>query len=345
MADKVRVLKRQEPNKRCVDCSVGFTTDVVFLPNDHAVFACSTCAGLHRQYSHRVKSISLADFSDSEYQILSSSGNQHVNSIYLASHNASTQSIPTKSDTKALKQFLENKYIKKKWVSSSVTRTASSPSTRPPLPSQTSTPASFDNFFTDVPEFASKDSFFDTKTQDTFFDDSFAPKKPEPKTPKSADILSIFDGFDVSSQSKPKPNRDFDMFDSQPTTSQSPSKSGKSQLFDCDDFDVSTRPKPTQKHDFDMFDSQPTTSQSPSKSGKSQLFDCDDFMSSEPPSVKEVDPFDDLFADSEPQTANEFDLFGGGPSKKTDDFDDLFDSFSVSSTKESVSNANNFDFF
>ena len=49
------------------------------------VFVCSACAGLHRDFSHKVKGISMSTFTDEDIKFLNQNGNKvsHCNSDLL----------------------------------------------------------------------------------------------------------------------------------------------------------------------------------------------------------------------------------------------------------------------
>lgn len=42
---------------------------------DFGIFVCSTCAGIHRELSHKVKGVSMSNFSDKEAEFLAKWGN------------------------------------------------------------------------------------------------------------------------------------------------------------------------------------------------------------------------------------------------------------------------------
>ncbi len=45
---------------------------------------CTSCSGIHREFSHRVKSISLATFSEEEVEGVKAGGNEANNKLYMA---------------------------------------------------------------------------------------------------------------------------------------------------------------------------------------------------------------------------------------------------------------------
>ena len=43
---------------------------------DFGVFVCSTCSGVHRELSHKVKGVGMSNFSDKELELLQKNGNE-----------------------------------------------------------------------------------------------------------------------------------------------------------------------------------------------------------------------------------------------------------------------------
>ena len=43
---------------------------------DYGVFVCSSCAGIHREMTHKVKGIAMSNFTDKEVQSIKENGNK-----------------------------------------------------------------------------------------------------------------------------------------------------------------------------------------------------------------------------------------------------------------------------
>jgi hypothetical protein len=43
---------------------------------DFGVFVCSSCSGIHREMTHKVKGIAMCNFNDKELEILTKNGNE-----------------------------------------------------------------------------------------------------------------------------------------------------------------------------------------------------------------------------------------------------------------------------
>lgn len=64
---------------------------------------------------HRVKSISMTTFTEPEVVFLQSRGNEVCRKIWLGLFDARTSLIPDSRDPQKVKEFLQEKYEKKRW--------------------------------------------------------------------------------------------------------------------------------------------------------------------------------------------------------------------------------------
>jgi hypothetical protein len=63
----VRDAARRPENKRCADCTERLPQ---YVNLDFSTFVCTACSGIHREFNHRVKSISLANFTEDEVRAI-----------------------------------------------------------------------------------------------------------------------------------------------------------------------------------------------------------------------------------------------------------------------------------
>ncbi|CAH8535373.1 unnamed protein product [Schistosoma rodhaini] len=107
----LRTLVTHGENKYCFDCHQRGPTYVNITIGS---FVCTTCSGALRKYNHRVKSISMSNFSQSEIDFLCTRGNKACRKIYLA---LSEDQTMTEKDLKdgALDNYLRQKYQLQKW--------------------------------------------------------------------------------------------------------------------------------------------------------------------------------------------------------------------------------------
>ncbi|KAL0206530.1 hypothetical protein P9112_001837 [Eukaryota sp. TZLM1-RC] len=352
----VKSLQRQDGNKLCVDCNKPGTSNCVFLPENIGVFTCTHCAGIHRQFNHRTKGILASEFTDEDVQLLKNGGNRIANSLYMARHNPDTHPIPTKPSIPELKKFLEAKYDAKRWFGEVQ---------QPKQPKPSPSPAAFDNFFTDAPEFATStaatssmtSSPIDTRQQDSLFGESFLSvtkpvAKQSPKEEKG-DILSLFGNSmgqkEVQKTKNPGKSDFFDSFgvnesQTKPLSKPQSNQQSVSQSEPFGDF-FKESSKPVEKTDdfFDNFEPAGSSFASSSPFGKatggnvSDLFD--EISVSKPKKEKKKETADDFFGDFESSSKPKiqktsgdfFDDFGAFEDTKPPKTDDFFGDFESSS--------------
>ncbi|XP_029311100.1 arf-GAP domain and FG repeat-containing protein 2 isoform X2 [Cottoperca gobio] len=113
-ARKVRELAQSGVNKHCFECNQpGVTyTDITV-----GSFVCTSCSGMLRGLNppHRVKSISMTTFSQQEVEFLQNHGNEVGRRTWLCVFDPKTEGCSDMKDSQKFKEFLQDKYEKKKW--------------------------------------------------------------------------------------------------------------------------------------------------------------------------------------------------------------------------------------
>ncbi|XP_043953582.1 arf-GAP domain and FG repeat-containing protein 2 [Gambusia affinis] len=111
---KVRELAQSGVNKHCFECNQpGVTyTDITV-----GSFVCTSCSGMLRGLNppHRVKSISMTTFSQQEVEFLQNHGNEVGRRTWLCVFDPKADGCPDLKDPQKFKEFLQDKYEKKKW--------------------------------------------------------------------------------------------------------------------------------------------------------------------------------------------------------------------------------------
>jgi Arf-GAP domain and FG repeats-containing protein 1 len=103
----------RKKNKRCCDCLERLPN---YVCTDFNTFVCTACSGIHREFNHRVKSISLANFTDDEVRAVRRGGNEVCNDLYLAKYNPQKDmSEPDGSSVDKRREFIRAKYEEKRW--------------------------------------------------------------------------------------------------------------------------------------------------------------------------------------------------------------------------------------
>eukprot|EP00732_Lithocolla_globosa_P002275 Lithocolla_globosa_v1_NODE_1446_length_2570_cov_8.811531.p1 type:complete len:624 gc:universal NODE_1446_length_2570_cov_8.811531:1872-1(-) len=105
----------KQENKKCMDCPSKGTSQIV-IP--FSSFVCLPCSGLHREFNHRIKSISNSRFTPEEIATIKRGGNDRCRQIYLATWNPRDFAEPPVADTRGIRDFMRLKYVIKKWYRS-----------------------------------------------------------------------------------------------------------------------------------------------------------------------------------------------------------------------------------
>ncbi|XP_039180785.1 arf-GAP domain and FG repeat-containing protein 2 [Crotalus tigris] len=112
---RVRELVSAEPASRlCFECG---QRGVTYVDITIGSFVCTACSGALRGLNppHRVKSISMTTFTEGEVQFLQSRGNEACRKIWLGSFDSRSSLLPDSQDPQKVKEFLQEKYEKKRW--------------------------------------------------------------------------------------------------------------------------------------------------------------------------------------------------------------------------------------
>lgn len=115
---RIRACQRADgANKKCAECA---DTGPTYVCLDYQIFVCQLCSGLHRELGHRVKSLSLSQWSSKEVLALEDGGNEKAASKWLAQKGAREEAakgvVPT--DVSSIRELIKQKYVGKRWVKS-----------------------------------------------------------------------------------------------------------------------------------------------------------------------------------------------------------------------------------
>ncbi|XP_069776252.1 arf-GAP domain and FG repeat-containing protein 1-like isoform X4 [Narcine bancroftii] len=110
----VRELGARPHNRQCSECEQRGPTYVDITVGS---FVCTACSGLLRGLNppHRVKSISMTTFTEQEIEFLQAHGNEACRQIWLGLFDSRSSVIPDYRDPQKIKEFLQDKYEKKRW--------------------------------------------------------------------------------------------------------------------------------------------------------------------------------------------------------------------------------------
>jgi hypothetical protein len=114
-------LRRLTANKKCFDCTQSGTTYII---SEFSIFVCSRCAGLHREFSHRAKGLSMCSFTADEVVALRG-GNETAAKKW---HSRLTvRDYPDISQPQRIKDFIRECFIEKRYYASEETPAKTAP--------------------------------------------------------------------------------------------------------------------------------------------------------------------------------------------------------------------------
>ncbi|GMI79004.1 ARF-GAP domain 14, ARF GAP-like zinc finger-containing protein ZIGA4 [Hibiscus trionum] len=109
----IRGLMKLPPNRRCINCN---SVSPQYVCTNFWTFVCMTCSGIHREFTHRVKSVSMSKFISEEVEALQNGGNQRARDIYLKDWDLQRQRLPDSSNANKIREFIKNVYVDRKYV-------------------------------------------------------------------------------------------------------------------------------------------------------------------------------------------------------------------------------------
>lgn len=114
---QLEMMRKEPGNKRCANCA---SMSVPYVCLDFGTFVCTRCSALHRDMCHRVKSITAAKFTPAEVATIR--GNAYDAQMYLANWNEGLFKLPGagNEDTERAKEFMQIKYVEKRWASDAI---------------------------------------------------------------------------------------------------------------------------------------------------------------------------------------------------------------------------------
>ncbi|KAK9098876.1 hypothetical protein Syun_025921 [Stephania yunnanensis] len=87
----IRGLLKLSPNRRCINCN---SLGPQYVCTSFQTFVCTTCSGVHREFTHRIKSVSMAKFTSDEVAALKEGGNECARKIFFKDWNPQRYPLP-----------------------------------------------------------------------------------------------------------------------------------------------------------------------------------------------------------------------------------------------------------
>ncbi|CAN6442162.1 unnamed protein product [Victoria cruziana] len=108
----IRGLLKLPANRKCVNCG-GLGPQ--YVCTTFWTFICTTCSGVHREFTHRVKSVSMATFSSQEVEALQNGGNERAKEIFFKEWDPQRHFAPDGSNVDAVRTFIKSAYVDRKY--------------------------------------------------------------------------------------------------------------------------------------------------------------------------------------------------------------------------------------
>ncbi|KAJ9183404.1 hypothetical protein P3X46_007264 [Hevea brasiliensis] len=109
----IRGLLKLSENRRCINCN---SLGPQYVCSNFWTFVCTTCSGIHREFTHRVKSVSMAKFTSQEVVALQEGGNKRAREIYLKEWDPQRHSAPDGSNVDRLRDFIKHVYVDRRYT-------------------------------------------------------------------------------------------------------------------------------------------------------------------------------------------------------------------------------------
>ncbi|PSS20882.1 ADP-ribosylation factor GTPase-activating protein [Actinidia chinensis var. chinensis] len=109
----IRNLLKLAENRRCINCN---SLGPQYVCTNFWTFVCTTCSGIHREFTHRVKSVSMAKFSSQEVSALQGGGNARAKEVYFKEWDPQRQSVPDTSNVEGLRDFIKHVYVDRRYA-------------------------------------------------------------------------------------------------------------------------------------------------------------------------------------------------------------------------------------
>ncbi|XP_030503587.2 probable ADP-ribosylation factor GTPase-activating protein AGD14 isoform X1 [Cannabis sativa] len=115
----IQSLLKLPENRKCINCN---NLGPQYVCTTFSTFVCTNCSGVHREFTHRVKSLSVAKFTAEEVCALQAGGNERAKQIYFKGWDSHRDSFPDGSNIHHLRDFIKHVYLDRKYTSEKSTR-------------------------------------------------------------------------------------------------------------------------------------------------------------------------------------------------------------------------------
>ncbi|WVZ77388.1 hypothetical protein U9M48_025259 [Paspalum notatum var. saurae] len=109
----IRGLLKLPANKRCINCN---NLGPQYVCTNFWTFVCTNCSGAHREFTHRVKSVSMAKFTVQEVTALQEGGNERAREVFFKEWDPQRNAYPDSSNADKLRTFIKHVYVERRYT-------------------------------------------------------------------------------------------------------------------------------------------------------------------------------------------------------------------------------------
>ncbi|KAL4203199.1 hypothetical protein AMTRI_Chr01g102800 [Amborella trichopoda] len=175
----IRGLMKLPPNRRCINCN---SLGPQYVCTNFWTFVCTNCSGIHREFTHRVKSVSMSKFTSQEVEALQRGGNQRSRETFLKDWDPQRNTVPDSSNVNKIRDFIKHVYVDRRYA-------GLRPSEKPPRDVQ-----SYKNYEDDTRRASSYHSFSQSPPYDYQYEDRLYGKQSGSLTRKPGSDRGGYEG-------------------------------------------------------------------------------------------------------------------------------------------------------
>ncbi|XP_074273842.1 uncharacterized protein LOC141597324 isoform X2 [Silene latifolia] len=109
----IRGLLKQPGNRKCINCDI---LGPQYVCVTFSTFVCTNCCGIHREFTHRVKSVSMAKFTPEEIASLQAGGNERAKEVFFKEWDSQHLKAPDSSNGDKLRSFIKHVYVDRRYT-------------------------------------------------------------------------------------------------------------------------------------------------------------------------------------------------------------------------------------
>ena len=110
---RLKEFQKKPGNRNCFVCN---QKGPQYFVMDFLTLVCTGCSGVHREFSHTIKHLTLATWTKEEVDTVVSGGNKKAAKKYLKSWDENKYPRPQPSDKVGVREFIQNCFVDQIWA-------------------------------------------------------------------------------------------------------------------------------------------------------------------------------------------------------------------------------------